>query len=466
MQGVDNMRKIKLAVIGGGSVNWMRHLMKDVYMLKGVDGGEIRLVDPNTSHVTSVKNMLLKFNELLSKDYKITIEEDRLKAMKDCDFVLTTFSPGAMDAFYNDLELPTKYGVRLPVSMTCGVSGISAALRTVPVACEITEEMEKVCPGAVLINVTNPMSMVTKAFNIPAKTVKVYGLCHEILALPHFVEEIFGLKRPEGMHVGTYLYSWLKEQGFEYTVAGLNHFIWLTEAKLNGENVLDKVYKFACNNDTFIYPDYNPKTTYRNKCQAKLAMCRQFGYLPIPGDRHLIEFYPSLCNVQNGFGMEYGVQKTTVDSRRLDKVIQQAQIDSIANGTSEMDWSVSDEEVASIMQAYIDSSELITVANLPNKGQISNLPEGSIVETLVKKEKDGSVNAINAGVLPETIRVLCSLHNSINEMVVEAALKGDRRLLIEAMSIEPSTGTMDFKKIPEMCEELLEANKEWLPRFF
>ena len=135
------MKKIKLAVIGGGSVNWMRGLMKDVYMLGGVDGGEIRLVDPNLSHVTSVKNMLIKFNECSDKKFDVSIVEDRREAMRGCDFVLTTFSPGAMDAFFNDLEIPVKYGVRLPVSMTCGISGISAAIRTVPVAYEITKEM-------------------------------------------------------------------------------------------------------------------------------------------------------------------------------------------------------------------------------------------------------------------------------------------------------------------------------------
>jgi alpha-galactosidase len=88
--------KIKLAVIGGGSVNWMRGLMRDVYCLKNVEGGEIRLVDPNVSHVTSVKNMLLKFNECSEKDFDVSVVEDRKDAMRDCDFVLTTFSPGAM----------------------------------------------------------------------------------------------------------------------------------------------------------------------------------------------------------------------------------------------------------------------------------------------------------------------------------------------------------------------------------
>ena len=460
--------KIKLAVIGGGSVNWMRFLMRDVYTLEGVEGGEIRLVDPNIEHVTSVKNMLLKFNELTDKDFDVSIVEDRKAALAGCDFVLTTFSPGAMDAFFNDLEIPVKYGVRLPVSMTCGVSGISAALRTVPVAYEITQDMEEVCPGAVLLNVTNPMTAVTKAFNLPAKTVTVYGICHEINALPRYLDRILGLKMPQEIGIGTYLYSYLFEHGFDYAVAGLNHCIWLVKANLNGEDVLGRIYKFALEHETMNDdgPDYVASDPYVNNGQAKLALCRQFGYLPIPGDRHLIEFWPSLCNNQNGFGMKYGVLKTTVDSRRLDKVKQKQYIDSLASGEKPVTFSRSGEEIVGIMQSYIDKSEIVTICNRPNVGQVANLPKGSIVETLVRKGKDGSITPIPVGELPRPIHHLCYLHTGINEMVVEAALNGDRRLLIEAMSLDPSTGTMDFVRVPALCDDLLNANKKWLPRFF
>ena len=99
------------------------------------------------------------------------IVEDRKEALRGCDFVITTFSPGSMDAFHNDLKVPVKYGVRLPVSMTCGISGISASIRTVPVAYKITQDMEEVCPGVILVNVTNPMTAVTHAFRM------VFALC-------------------------------------------------------------------------------------------------------------------------------------------------------------------------------------------------------------------------------------------------------------------------------------------------
>ena len=109
---------------------------------------------------------------------------------------------------------------------------------------------------------------------------------------------------------------------------------------------------------------------------------------------------------------------------------------------------------------------MITICNRPNSGQITNLPKGAIVETLVKKEKDGSITPLPAGDLPRPIQHLCYLHTGINEMVVEAALNGDRKLFVEAMSLDPSTGTMDFSQIPQMCDDLFNANRKWLPRFF
>ena len=117
-----------LAVIGGGSSQWMMSLMKDVYLLDAVDGGEIRLVDPDRGGAEAVASMLDRFNAMRGKDYRVSVCDDRAEALGGADFVMTTFSPGSMDAFEYDLEIPIRYGIRQPVSMTVGPAGISAAL--------------------------------------------------------------------------------------------------------------------------------------------------------------------------------------------------------------------------------------------------------------------------------------------------------------------------------------------------
>ncbi len=466
------MQEKIITVIGGGSVNWMRGLMRDIYLLDEVQGGEIRLVDPNRSHTAAVAAMLETFNRIRNKEYRVSIIENRREALAGADFVLTTFSPGSMDAFWNDLELPIKYGIRLPVSMTVGVGGISAALRTVPVAYEIVADMEEVCPGAWLLNVTNPMSAVTRAMNLAARRTRVVGLCHEFHALPKYLGPMLGLYRPQDVDILTYLYRWLPSQGFEYTVAGLNHFIWLTRATLGGEDVLPKIRAYCQAHQTLDSPvpadrahGSQATAVFENQGQAKLALCRQFGYLPLAGDRHLVEFYPSLCNPRNGYAMKYGVNKTTVDLRRLMKVDEYQYIQDVAAEKIGVTWEKTGEEMTEIMRAIVTDAATIGIVNLPNAGQIANLPREAVVETLATVSGRG-VEPRFSGQLPGPIGSLCRLHADIHELTVKAALAGDRRLLIEALSLDPSGGCADFSEIPQLAEELLQANREWLPRFY
>jgi len=460
------MKKI-ITVIGGGSVNWMRGLMQDIYMIDEIDGGEIRLVDPDEKLVNAVAAMLNTLNKLKGKAYSISVITDRRTALDGAEFVLTTFSPGSLDAFENDLQIPIKYGVRMPVSMTVGVCGISAALRTVPVAYEIVQDMEEMCPNAWLLNVTNPMSCVTGAMNMAAKTVKVIGMCHEFHSLPSYLGSMLGLYKPDKMDVVTYLYDWLPKQGFDYTVAGINHFIWITKAMLNGEDVLPRIKDFCFDNKSIEESGEAAQATtvFANNGEAKFALCRQFGYLPMAGDRHLIEFYSSLCNNQTGFGMRFNVSKTTIEERQWWREKNYRHINSIAEEKEPLLWEKSGEEMTEIIKAVITGGTVTSIINAPNSGQISNMPDGYVVETLADISADG-IKPKDSGALPGAIGSLCRLHGDIQQMTVKAALEGDRKLLLEAMSLDPSTGVMNFMEIPDLMNDLLDANRQWLPRFF
>lgn len=461
---VDNY--MILTVIGGGSVNWMIGLMRDVYMLDSSDGGEIRLVDPLLEHAETVAKMLRHFNEVRSKNYKISVTADRKSALKNADFVICTFSPGRMDAFYNDLEIPIRYGIRQPVSMTVGPCGISAALRTCPVAFDIVEDMENVCPGAMLLNVTNPMTAVTRAFNMAAKTVKVIGLCHEFHRFSSYVGDFIGLSQPEGVGCLDYLYRYLPEQGLQYSVAGINHFIWLIKADLNERNMLPIIRDKA--RTRLLNPGIPGKDDIQTarKNFAKYALCDIFGCMPLAGDRHLIEFMPSLCNQRTGWGMEYGVKKTNIEERILGKKCSLRRIEEIVTGSHQVVWDRSNEEMTVIMDALLSGNKAQGIMNLPNKGQISNLPSDVIVETLADVQPSGNIVPRNAGDLPAPIAALCRLQCEIIELVVDASLKGNRDMLVKALALDPLSADASLIQIGSLADELLHANRAWLSRFY
>lgn len=461
-----------LTVIGGGSVNWMPGLMRDFYRIPEITGGEIRLVDPNHEHTEAVAELLERYNLEQNKEYRISIFENRKEALRGAQFVLFTFSPGAMDAFENDLEIPIKYGLRQPVSMTVGPCGISASLRTAPIAAEIAEEMEEVCPGAWLINETNPMSVVTAAIFKNARTIKAIGLCHGMHEMHDILGRGLDLPLPEGMSALEYSYEWLPKQGFEYSIAGLNHFIFLNRAIYKGRNVLPEIRAYCQKCSAQESPEKeeawetgNATASFAMTYHIDRVVCAQTGFYPINGGRHTIEFWPGLCNLLNGFGMAYGVKKTTVDERRLMKVQQLESIRKMARGEEKIPWHEPvNEEFSTIIRAVTLGESTRTVINAPNTGQISNLPKGSIVETLGSVDRDG-LHPDQAGELPGIPGAWCNLHSQVNELALAAALEGSRELFIEALSLDPLAGTMDFSRIPELADDLISANQVWLPRF-
>ncbi len=460
------MNKLIITVIGGGSVNWMVKLMRDFYLLDSVSEGEIRLVDPKIHHAEAVAAMLRRFNQERGKSFDISVTTDRRAALCNAQIVLCTFSPGAMAAFYNDLEIPIRYGIRQPVSMTVGPCGLSAALRTCSVAYSIVEDMEAVCPGALLLNVTNPMTAVTRAFNRAARTVRVVGLCHEFHNLGRCIGECIGLPRPMEMPILDYIYRYLPEQGFEYTIAGINHFIWITKARLQGRDLIPVIREYA--RQCLRSPGVPGRESIQDKrgSFAKYTLCDVFGYMPIVGDRHLVEFLPSLCNVRTGWGMEYGVKKTTISDRLRAQDSNIARIKAIAAGKEQIEWVASAEELNSIIDGLMTNTSVTGIMNLPNQGQIENLPSDSIVETLADLAPDGTLQPRPAGELPPAIATLCRTQLDICETIVDASLNGDRELFIQALALDPLSADASLREIANLADELLFANRFWLDRFF
>ncbi len=477
-----------ITVIGGGSVNWMPTLMRDLYLLDSVDGGEIRLVDPGMERAHAVKGMLEQFNKQRNKNYRISVHADRREALPGTDVVLCTFSPGGIEAYHYDLQVPMKYGIIQPVSGTVGPCGISNALRTVTEAYDIVADMEELCPQAWMISETNPMTAVTKAMNLAAKNVRVIGMCHEFHAFGDISKMIMGFEPPADLPLLDYLYEWLPQEGFDYTIAGINHFIWLTKAELHGEDVLPRIRAFAeehANNRSVKrafeknraqtqpeFENWAPRDgeddfdlyPWENHWEAKLAACRRFGHLSIGGDRHMIEFIPSFCNSTNGFGMQYGVNRTTGDHRKHLMDIRLEEIKAYADGSKEVTWLKSPEEMTTVLNGILTDTPTPCIVNLPNTGQISNMPEGAIVETFATVN-GSAVTPKDSGALPSGIATYARLHNDIIELTVQAGLEGNMGKLKEALSLDPLCGTMDFRDIDAMAEDMVMATRKWLTRF-
>jgi alpha-galactosidase/6-phospho-beta-glucosidase family protein len=125
----------------------------------------------------------------------------------------------------------------------------------------------------------------------------------------------------------------------------------------------------------------------------------------------------------------------------------------------------SGEAAAPILATLAGGGSYSGVFNLPNHGQVQGLPAEAIVETLGTFDSAGA-HATTFGILPSAIQAVLDRHISNQELTVQAALSGSRKLAMQALLNEPLLGSLTITKRSRMLDEMLLANRAWLPQFF
>lgn len=144
------------------------------------------------------------------------------EALAGSDVVFAAIRPGGTAGRVADEKVAQ--GLGLLGQETTGAGGISYALRTIPHMLALARQMEEHCPGARLINFTNPAGMVTEAL-VPVLGPRVVGICDSAGALAQRTARAAGAALTEGRLDGVGYY-------------GLNHLGWLYRLERGGRDVL------------------------------------------------------------------------------------------------------------------------------------------------------------------------------------------------------------------------------------
>ena len=101
--------------------------------------------------------------------------------------------------------------------------------------------------------------------------------------------------------------------------------------------------------------------------------------------------------------------------------------------------------------------------NLPNRGQIGNLPMGAIVETPAIVDGQG-VHGVAVGSLPEGHRRAVPARDQRGAAGVDAAVTGDRQLALQCLLLDPVITDLDVGK--QILDDYLVTYREQLPQFW
>ncbi|MEI6425398.1 MAG: alpha-glucosidase/alpha-galactosidase, partial [Lentisphaerota bacterium] len=115
--------KTKIAMVGGGSYNWMPRLLCDLVQTPELENSEVVLLDLNLTAAKEVKAAMDRICAGNKKNFRFIASSKEETAFKDADFVIITISTGGLDMMAHDLEIPEKYGIYQTVGDSVGPGG-------------------------------------------------------------------------------------------------------------------------------------------------------------------------------------------------------------------------------------------------------------------------------------------------------------------------------------------------------
>jgi alpha-galactosidase len=405
---------------------------------------EIALYDIDGKRLEESEIILKAINKNINssraKIYTYLGEDKRKDALRNADFVVNAIQVGGYDpCTIIDFEIPKKYGLRQTIADTLGIGGIMRGLRTIPVMRDIARDMEEVCPNALLLNYTNPMSILT-GYMLRYTKVRTVGLCHSVQICSRDLLKGLGMED--------------KLEGRSELIAGINHMAWLLEIKDKEGNDL--------------YPEIRKRAIIKNSNEKHHDMVRyeyikHLGYYCTESSEHNAEYnpffikskYPELIERFNIPLDEYPrrcVNQIEGWEEEKNKILQDGKI------THER----SREYASYIMEAIITNKPIKIGGNVLNTGLIDNLPSEACVEVPCLVDGNG-ISPCHVGRLPVQLAAMNMTNINVHLLTIEAAHTKSREKIYQAAMLDPHTAAeLSIDDIVKMCDEMIKAHGEYM----
>ncbi|MEM2178756.1 MAG: hypothetical protein QW272_08075 [Candidatus Methanomethylicaceae archaeon] len=436
---MNNHPKPKITLIGAGSAVFSLLTFYDIVTAPELEGSSVTLMDINKDKLKFARNVAEQLKNESGAKIKIEATLNRKEALENADFVIVAIEKDRMKTWKLDWEIPVKHGIKQVIGECGGPGGLFHTFRVIPDILEICRDMEDLCPNAFLLNYTNPEGRVCLAVHRYSK-IKVVGLCPGIYEQLESIAKILGVE-PEELDARAY---------------GLNHFTWIKDLRFKEGRDAYPLLKEALKHN----PDFQP-------------LCRElferFGLYPSPSDNHVGEYISygwDLCPEE-----VRGLNWINAHNEWCNKMISLAEqvvsrkisFEKLTQILREMKLNITRGRAIDLIKAIVTNKPYLELAvNIPNKGNIINLPENAIVE--VPAIIDGyGVHGLAMGELPKPIAALCNIQVAIQELAIEAAVTGSHDIALQALLIDPVVHNAEAAKAA--YKELMEVHTPYLPQF-
>lgn len=443
---------MKIVIVGGGSNAWTPMIVKDMLLTPELRHATFVLYDVNKKASDLAKAGLERIAREINVKPHIVSTDNRKKAFDGASYFIITISTGGLDAMAHDLRIPEEFGIYHTVGDTSGPGGWARAIRNFDVFVALANDINRLAPGAMVLNYTNPMTTLTDVLSRLCKG-PVVGLCHGLFENLTFIKQLYNLE---------------SEDRISTRFAGLNHFFWITQASAGGVDVIADLTKRLSAGSSFtrmlkeITPDSMGFHSRREVATELFKLTGAFAYL---GDRHTCEFLPWIITNKKNM-TKYQIVRTSVAERRAAFARREAHLKGLVSGKPMEEYyrRRSRETAADIIAAHVGGKSFVDVGNVVNTGQISNLPRGLVVETSVRVDSQG-FTPLQFGDLPPVPHALISPYAVLFPLVIDACFKRDRKMAIQALRLDPVCSHLSGEQIEQLGSKLLGAHAKYITAF-
>lgn len=250
----------------------------------------------------------------------------------------------------------------------------------------------------------------------------------------------------------------------EFVLGGINHFPWILDLKVRGKDGFSLLRDWLKEHGAMFYAkdklDNSTESVFMDRMALKFTIFEEFGYLPASGDRHIAEYFPYFLTEKTEWGLKYGVELTTYQHRvDIRQELKKLVVEKI-NQREPLKLEHSEEQLSRIISSYVRGKAGRYIINYPNKGQIANLPRDVVVECQALIGERG-IEPLCIGDLPLVIHQIVMSHILKQEIMVEAAIKRNKKIALRALLVDPQT--RNWKEAKIMLDEMLQRNKKYIP---
>ncbi|NOU98004.1 alpha-galactosidase [Paenibacillus sp. LMG 31456] len=429
----------KITFLGAGSTVFAKNVLGDCMMTPALQGFELALFDINPERLKDSENMLNNLKITAGSTCVVKAYTDRKEALRGAKYVVNAIQVGGYDpCTITDFEIPKKYGLRQTIADTLGIGGIFRNLRTIPVMLDFAKDIQEECPDAWFLNYTNPMAVLTNAMTTYGG-VKTVGLCHSVQGcMPHLFKALE-----------------MDTAGVQTKIAGINHMSWLLEVTKDGVDLYPEIKRRA-----------REKQKEQHKDMVRYEMMFRFGYYVTESSEHNAEYHPYFIKRNYPELIErFNIPLDEYPRRCVRQIEKWTSMREELVNNKNLEHKRSNEYASFMFEAMETNNPFKIGGNVMNNGLITNLPKEACVEVPCLVDSSG-VTPTYVGDLPPQLAALNRTNINTQLLTLEAAITGKKEHIYHAALLDPHTAAeLSIDDIVAMCDDLIEAHGDWLPKF-